>query len=197
MTSAFEHIPTEVATAFYGEGVDAIAHSHIYTKMRWVDESADTVLFPIPPIAGLWWTQIRIICSNKLGATVYLRYASRETIVPLLPSFSVNGSEWTILPWMLPAVPLQDQHLEVCAVLPNRGVESRAEFIRLDILGFEELAPWSSQMALSKTKREVVGLFSRVHVDAHAHADSYMYSVPRSIEDLDDEVAWLLPLTNV
>jgi hypothetical protein len=164
-----EAIPTALASAIYADGRDALARSHIYTKMRWVAETDQYITFPIPPVKNLFWLQLRLTCSNQKGATVDVCYVPAEgkTGATHFVSFPLQAGHrtWTPLTWALPAASMAEQQLEVCVTLPNRNCESRPEFVRLDLLGFEGLYPLSKELGLGADEKgkELLGYYNYLH----------------------------------
>lgn len=170
-TAAIEDIPTAFASLLYKDGRDALSHSHVYTKMQWLDEKDRYAVFPIPsgaPGANIFWLQLRITATGAHAKplSVDLRYtptegtagASHYVATPL----QVENRKWSLLTWALPAAPMIDQRLEICVSLPDRTADSRPEFLRLDLLGFKDLYPASKEFALGADKKgnAIVGYYN-------------------------------------
>jgi hypothetical protein len=159
-------IPTALASEIYADGRDALAFSHVYTKMRWASESDEYILFPIPSIQAsqnVFWTQLRLTCSNEKGSMVDVCYTPPEgrgdgpTHYVSYPLQAGNRA-WTPLTWALPAAPTIDQELNVCVTLSNRSRESRPEYVRLDLLGFADLYPKTKEIGLAASEKMEGGI---------------------------------------
>jgi hypothetical protein len=171
MATDAEEIPTALASAIYADGRDALARSHVYTKMRWVAETDQYTTFPIPPVKNLFWLQLRLTCSNQKGAMVDICYVPPEgkTGATHFVSFPLQAGHrtWTPLTWALPAASMAEQQLVVCVTLFDRTCESRPEFVRLDLLGFEGLYPWSKELGLGADEKgkELMGYYNYLRPD--------------------------------
>jgi hypothetical protein len=187
-TAAVEEIPTAFASMIYRDGQDALARSHIYTKMQWLDGADRYATFPVPSAPkNVFWLQLRITCSSRSPKplSVDLRYSPTErstSATHYLPSpvddrtmpvhyictpLQVENRTWSLLTWAIPAVPMIDQQLEVCVTLPDRTAESRPEFLRLDLLGFQDLYPPSKELGLGANKKgdAIVGYYNSLRPD--------------------------------
>lgn len=199
--AAIEDIPTSFASLLYKDGCqvgtglnthtdvsvetrDAMAKSHLYTKMQWLDATDHYAVFPVPsgaPGANVFWLQLRITSTTKSvkPLSVDLRYSPTESAdgaYNYLPSpvagaspihyvatpLQVENRKWSLLTWAIPAAPMIDQQLEICVSLPDRTPESRPEFLRLDLLGFKDLYPASKEYALGADKKghTIVGYYN-------------------------------------
>jgi hypothetical protein len=171
MAADAEEIPTALASAIYADGRDALARSHVYTKMRWVAETDQYISFVIPPVKNLFWLQLRLTCSNQKGAMVDVCYTPAEgkTGATHYVSFPLQAGHrtWTSLTWALPAASMAEQQLEVCVTLFDRNRESRPEFVRLDLLGFEGLYPLSNELGLGADEKgnELLGYYNYLRPD--------------------------------
>jgi hypothetical protein len=165
-----EALPLALASAIYQGGRDALSASHVYTKMRWASESDQYILFPSPSVPAeqnVFWTQVRITCSNRKGVSIDLCYMPPDdgagpTHYVSHPLQAANR-EWTPLTWALPSAPMADQQLHVCVTLSDRNADSRPEYLRLDLLGFAGLYPPSKELGLAASEKGgcgIVGYFN-------------------------------------
>jgi hypothetical protein len=160
-----EEIPTALASAIYQSGRDTLASSHMYTKMRWAAETDQYILFPIPSVPAeqnVFWTQVRVTCSNRKGVSIDVCYmpvdgTSGPTHYVSHP-LQAGHAQWTPLTWALPAAPTVGQQLHVCVTLSDRNCESRPEFLRLDLLGFADLYPPSKELGLAASEKKEAGI---------------------------------------
>jgi hypothetical protein len=168
LSAETEALPLALASAIYQDGRDALAHSHVFTKMRWASETDQYILFPIPSIPAeqnVFWTQVRVTCSNEKGVSIdlcYMPLAAGPTHYVSHPLQAANAT-WTPLSWALPSAPMVDQQLHVCVTLSDRGYGSRPEYLRLDLLGFADLYPPSKELGLAASEKGgcgVVGYFN-------------------------------------
>ncbi len=174
-----EDIPTAFASLIYESGGHkprALDRSHVYTKMQWLDGADRYSIFPIPsgtPSKNVFWLQLRVTCSttSPTPLSVDIRYSptgSGEAPVHYVSTpLQVENRKWSLLTWALPAAAMIDQQLEICVSLPDRTAESRPEFLRLDLLGFQDLYPPSKEIGLAANKKgdTLVGYYNYLRPD--------------------------------
>lgn len=145
-------IPTHVALALNPDLVYPIAVSHIFHQEDLLPKSCSTRLFKIPAATSLTWTNYKIAWIGPGSPQISLIFIRDGTEIPLtLPRSATK--KWEDFKWPIPAFNFSSvsEGFNIRVDYPEIQPGDNG-YLRLDILGFEDLLPIHKEIYFTDEK---------------------------------------------